>query len=413
MRATVASISALLLSVAILLMGSGLQSTLLPVRASLENFRTTEIGLMGSSYYVGFALGCFYGGRAVQRVGHIRTYTALTAIAAAVVLIHALAIDPLAWAVLRALTGVCFAGLFLVIESWLNDRAGNDNRGLVMGIYTMVYLTVIVAGQMMLTLADPSQFALFAFASILVSIAAVPVALTRSPEPKPVAEVRLRLGKLYRGSPSGMVGVLMGGMATGAFWSLGPSYAIGVGADANEVAIFMSIAVLGGALVQWPIGRLSDRLDRRAVLVAACGVGALAAGCFVLFDVGKGYAGASLTAVFGAATMPIYAIAAAHAFDLVERSDYVETSSGLLLANSIGAVVGPLAASIVMRWVGPNGMFLATGAAHLALGAFVVWRMKRSAPVPPEQRTKFDLAGTAPTMVPSQSEDEHASRAPL
>jgi MFS family permease len=399
MKALLSSVSSLLFAVAILITGNGLQQTLLPVRASFENFRPIEIGLMGSFYYLGFVLGCVYGGRAIQRVGHIRTFTALASIASAVVLVHGLTVEPLTWAALRAVTGFCFAGLYLVIESWLNERAHNENRGFVMGLYTMINLSVIVVGQMMLTLGDPSSLLLFAYASILVSLAAVPIALTASPQPAPIAKAQLRPAKLYRISPAGVAGVSLAGAATGAFWSLGPAYAVEVGADTREVAIFMSIAVLGGALVQWPIGRLSDRVDRRVVVIGACAVGALAAGGLVAIGGEKSLSAAALAAVFGSAALPLYAISAAHVFDLVERSDFVETSSGLLLANGVGAVAGPLAAAFFMRNVGPQGLFMATGLAHLALGAFVLWRMRTRPPAPEAQRSEFDLATTAPTMV--------------
>ncbi|WP_207538205.1 MFS transporter [Sabulicella rubraurantiaca] len=404
MRALLSPISALLLSVAILIMGNGLQSTLLPVRASFEEFDPTEIGLQGSSYFLGFVVGCILGGRMIQRVGHIRTFAALASVASTVVLIHAMVVEPFTWAVLRAITGFCFAGLYLVIESWLNERAGNENRGMVMGVYTMINLGVIVIGQMMLTLSDPSRFPLFALASILVSLAAVPVALTGAAPPAPLAEARLRPLKLYRISPVGVVGAMMAGVASGAFWALGPAYVVAMGADTRQVAIFMSIAVLGGALIQWPIGRLSDRLDRRIVVIGACLVGA-ASGVGLVMGVDEtGLPMALLAALFGAAAFPLYAICAAHAFDHTAPSDFVEASSGLLLANGLGAVAGPLLASVLMRISGPSGLFMATAVAHLLLAGFVAWRITRRAAMPKELRPDFDLAGTAPTMVAPQEE---------
>ncbi len=407
-RALLPTVSALLFSVAILITGNGLQWTLIPVRASFEHFDPLEIGLLGSSYYLGFALGCLLGGRVIQRVGHIRAFTALTAIASSVVIIHALTTSPAAWWGLRAVTGFCFAGLYLVIESWLNERASNDNRGMVMGLYTMINLSVTIVGQMMLTLGDPADFPLFALASILISLAAVPVALTAARPPARLLQSRLGPAKLYSRSPVGVIGVLFAGVATGAFWSLGPAYAIASGADTAQVAIFMSIAVLGGALVQWPIGRLSDRCDRRIVVVGLCGVGVLAALTLALVNIEDRAVISVLVAAFGASALPLYAISAAHAFDHIDAEDTVETSSGLLLANGMGAIAGPVAAASLMGSAGPGGLFLATAGAHILLAAFVGWRIRTSAPVPREERSDFDLATTAPTMValmPEEKED--------
>lgn len=408
-KALLPTVSALLFSVAILVTGNGLQWTLIPVRANLEGFEPIEIGLLGSSYYLGFALGCLLGGSVIQRVGHIRAFTALTAVASTAVMIHALTSNPTVWWGLRAMTGFCFAGLYLVIESWLNERASNENRGLVMGIYTMINLSVTIVGQMMLTLADPADFPLFALASILISLAAVPVALTAAHPPARLLQSRLRPVKLYSKSPVGVVGVLLAGIATGAFWSLGPAYAIALGANTAEVAVFMSVAVLGGALVQWPVGRLSDRCDRRIVVVGLCAAGVLAALTLALANIEQRAVVSVLVAVFGASAMPLYAISAAHAFDHIEAADTVETSSGLLLANGLGAIAGPIAPASLMGFAGPGGLFVATASAHLVLAAFVLWRIRTSRPVPKEERSEFDLATTAPTMValpPKENERE-------
>lgn len=403
------TIAALLFSVAILVTGNGLQWTLIPIRANILAFDSIEIGLLGSAYYLGFALGCILGAHVIRRVGHIRAFAALTAIASAVMLIHTLTNSPIAWWGLRSVTGFCFAGLYLVIESWLNERAANENRGLVMGIYTMIVLSVTVVGQLMLTLGDPAKFPLFALASILLSLAAVPVALTAARPPARLMESRLRPAKLYSSSPVGVVGVFLAGAATGAFWSLGPVYAIAIGADTSEVAIFMAITVLGGALVQWPIGRLSDRFDRRNIVIGLCGLGVLAAVTLALVHVEERLVTAVLIAAFGASALPLYAICAAHAFDHIEPEDTVETSSGLLLANGLGAIAGPIGAAFLMGRIGPGGLFLATAGVHLVLAVFALWRIRNSLPVPKEQRSEFDLATTAPTMValePGEKEGE-------
>lgn len=398
MAKTFAPIAALLLSVALLIMGNGLQGTLLPVRASLEAFDALEIGVMGSAYYLGFVLGCVRGGPLIRRVGHIRVFTALAAIASTVALVHAISITPWSWWLLRALTGFCFAGLYVVIESWLNDKADNSNRGTIMGVYTMINLSVIMAGQMMLVFDSPLRFSLFALASILVSLAAVPVALTSAPQPAQLAEAKLQPAKLYRLSPSAVIGVLVAGVSSGAFWSLGPVYAGSYSGDPTDIAVFMSAGALGGALALWPVGRLSDRFDRRQVVIGGCILSFAAAACLVYFGGEGPWLLIGLALFFGVASMPIYAISAALAFDHAGKGEVVEIASGLLLINGVGSVVGPLVASAAMKSAGPAGLFMTTGVAHFLLGCFALWRsMQRERP-PEEIRNEFDLTSTAPTM---------------
>ena len=267
-----APITALLISVAMLLMGNGLQGTLLPVRANLEAFSATDIGVLGSSYFLGFAAGCLYGPRLIRRAGHIRAFTALVALASCVVLVHSLFLTPVLWWGLRAMTGFCFAVLYMIIESWLNEKSTNETRGFVFSLYTIINLTVITIGQLMLGLDRPEDFQLFILASILVSLAAVPIALTRAEAPMAPRSVKIRVWHLYKLSPVGVVGCLAVGLANGSFWALAPVFAQNKGADTWGVAVFMSVAVIAGALGQWPLGRLSDKTDRRKVIIgAACG----------------------------------------------------------------------------------------------------------------------------------------------
>jgi MFS family permease len=389
MLSMIAPVGALLLSVAFLLMGNGLQSTLLPVRAEIETFSTLSIGVMGSAYYVGFALGCIGCPYVVRGVGHIRAFTAMVAVAATVALLHILFLSPVVWWPLRGLTGFCFAGLYLVIESWLNDRATNQTRGAIFGIYTFINLTVITVGQFMITLYDPASFPLFMLASILVSLAAVPVALTRAQAPAPIAAVRLRPWRLYGLSPVGMVGCGVVGLANGAFWSLGPLYATGEGLGLASLATFMGLTVLGGALAQWPFGRLSDSRDRRQVIALACGLAVIAG--LALAIVGGLWTRAifPLTVLFGAFAFPLYALCVAHANDMMAKDEFVEASSGLLLANGVGSAIGPLFASGAMSLLGPSGLFFYTAVIHAGMLAFVLHRIRQRAPAPPEERGSF------------------------
>lgn len=409
MAAAVAPVAALLLSVAFLLMGNGLQGTLLPVRANLEAFGALNIGVLGSSYFLGFAIGCLYGPHVVRRAGHIRTFTAMVAIASCVVLGHALVVNSIVWWLLRAATGVCFAVLFMVIESWLNEKSTNETRGFIFSVYTIVNLTVITLGQLMLVLDEPSDFPLFALASILVSLAAVPVALTKAQAPAPIAAVKIRIGHLYRLSPVGVVGCLAVGAVNGSFWALGPVFAQGDGASAADVAYFMSIVVIAGAIGQWPLGRLSDRTDRRKVIVMSS-IGAAMAGIGMVV-LSRFWDPGILAAafLFGLFAFPLYALSVAHMNDFVQPEGYVEAAGGLLLLYAMGAVVGPLLASFVIRFVGTDSLFAFTACVHALVAVFAAYRMRRRAPAPQEEHIPFAdalrVAQTVSTVDPL-SQDE-------
>ncbi len=269
LKQSMLSVSTLMASVAVLLMGNGLLGTLIPVRANLEAFSGIDIGILGSFYFVGFTLGCVTGPLLIARVGHIRTYLAFVAVAAIAALVHVLATDVWVWWLTRATTGFSFSVLFIVIESWLNERSDNETRGTVLSIYMVINLTVLMLGQLMLTLADPRSFSLFVVAAILFLLAALPVAMTRAQSPNPIPVVWPRLMRLYRVSPVGAVVCFAVGLANGAFWSIGPLFPMDRGFGTPGIAFFMSAVVLGGAIGQWPLGRLSDTVDRRYVILAA------------------------------------------------------------------------------------------------------------------------------------------------
>ena len=263
-----APVATLLLSAAILLAGQGLQATLLPVRASLESFSTFAIGGMGAAYFFGFTVGCLKGGELVRRVGHIRVFLAMSAMASAAPLLHGLVVEPLAWGVLRFVTGFCLSALYMVIESWLNESSDNTNRGLIFSTYTMITLTMMASGQMMTLLYEPTGLQLFIIASVLFSIGAVPVALSVAPSPSQPARTDIDLRQLFSVSPSGTIGCFVAGLANGSFWGLAPIFAGVIGDAVTMAAWFMAAVVIGGAITQWPLGLLSDRVGRRKVLVA-------------------------------------------------------------------------------------------------------------------------------------------------
>ncbi len=382
MTRTLAPVAALLISVSILLTGQGLQGTLLPVRASLESFPTIAIGIMGAAYFLGFTLGCLRGGELVQRVGHVRVFLAMTALASASPLMHGLVLHPFAWSLLRALTGFCFAVLYIVIESWLNEVATNENRGIIFSTYVMITLTVLAGGQMMTLLYDPSGLELFIIASVLVSLGAIPVALSTAPTPEQPESVKPDMARLFRIAPAGVAGCLAIGTANGAFWSLAPVFTSGISGNTELAAWFMTSAVIGGAIAQWPLGFLSDRIGRRRTLLA-CGLfGVGVAVLIVVFSAQLSFAAINLLgALWGAVAFPLYAIAVAHANDYAEPDEYVMVSSGLLLVYGVGAIIGPFVASTLMSGIGPSGLYVFAAAAHglmaLYVGSRILLRGKR------------------------------------
>ena len=399
MKHALAPVAALLIGVAILMTGSGLQGTLLPVRASLEHFSTISIGVMGAAYFSGFTLGCLRGGELIKSVGHVRVFLAMTALASASPLIHGLVLDPFAWSLLRFLTGFCFAVLFVVIESWLNERSSNEDRGLVFSTYVMITLTVLAGGQMMTLLYEPEGLELFIIASVLVSLGAVPVALSKSVTPELPQDAQVDLRRLFSISPAGLVGCLATGIANGAFWSLAPVFTSALSDDTSLAAWFMSSTVVGGAAAQWPLGHLSDKFGRRKTLLAAASIAAVIA-LFTVVTYGElGFVGINLVgAAWGFFAFPMYAIAVAHANDYAEPEDYLVVSSGLLLVYGIGAVTGPFVASAVMTFTNPAGLYLLIGVVQVVLAAYVLHRIFRRPSVPADQHIAFsDALATAHT----------------
>ena len=392
MVTAVIPVFALLLSTTFLLTGNGLQGTLLPIRANLEKFSTMDIGILGSTYFFGFALGCWIGPYLVRRVGHIRSFIALVCITASIALIHALYPIPLVWWILRIFTGFCFAALYMIIESWLSEKSTSDNRGMIFSIYSIISMTVLTAGQLMITLYDPAGFQLFCMVAIFISLSAIPVALTTATSPGALYVVRLRLIRLYRISPVGVAGCFAVGLANGSFWSVGPVFAQRMGLDISGIAYFMSITVIAGAIAQAPLGLASDRMDRRKVIALTCVSAAVAGLAMILF--GRRFEHGILVCAFlcGSFAFSLYAICVAHANDFAAPEDYVETASGLLLFHAIGAVVGPLAASSLITLCGEWGLFGFTAIIHMATAVFAVARTRRRAPAPEEERTIFSEA---------------------
>ncbi len=395
MRKNLRPIASLLLGVAFLLAGNGLQFTLLPLRGHVEGFSAIEIGGIGSAYYAGFVGGCLLAPYIILRAGHIRAFAALVALAVVVGLAYPLANAVWPWVVFRLVNGFCIAGFYLVVESWLNDRASNEARGFVMSSYVMVIYVAFTAGQLMVMVYPIEGAENFILAAMLASLAIVPVALTRSAQPAAVTMVSFRPWHVYQTVPVGLVASFAIGAFNGAFFGLGPVSAARSGLNVAEVAVFMSAATLAGAAAQWPAGRLSDRYDRRLVLLVLL-IGTGVSGLLLWLFAKSAWLLVGFGFVYGALALPGYALAAAHAYDKTDTSDMMSTAATVLLANAVGAVIGPLLAPAVMDALGPRSLFLFNAVVAAALAGYVFYRIKVQPSLAPPEKTEFDLATTAP-----------------
>jgi len=359
MLQTIVSVYSLLTATAILLLGSGLLGTLVALRAGLENFPKGVIGLIMSGFFLGYVAGSYLCPRVIRGFGHIRSFSAFAAIGCASVILHGLWIDAAVWLLLRAVTGISMLGMYLVIESWLNSLSSDRTRGRLFAVYMTINLLALGAGQYLLLIYEPGSLAPFALTALFFSLALVPIALTRMLQPAHVPVARLGLRHLYATSPLGVSGALVSGLVSGAFWGMGPIYALNAGFDEAGIARFMSGVIFGGALLQWPLGHLSDRHDRRLVILGvSLAAGAAALAVFFLVDRQQTLAALLAAVLFGGCAFSIYSLSVAQANDHLQSEHVLETTRGLLLLSGIGAAIGPLAAGLLMQWIGARVLMI-------------------------------------------------------
>jgi MFS family permease len=380
-RPTVSTLFALLLGYGLMQMGNTCQGTLLSIRGGIEGFSPALIGAVGSGFWTGIVIGSLRCGRWIQKVGHIRAFLALGAIASTAPLLHLLAIHPICWVAARALTGFCFAGLFMVVESWLNGAATEQTRGQILSVYGMTGLLAGILGQLLLPAANPAGFRPFCVIAIIIAIALVPIALTQAVAPiQKGGEIRISLRELYRQSPLGLVAAFLCGVTTSAFFTLGPIFAQRRGFDTAGVAVFMASGTLGGFLLTYPLGLLSDRLDRRLVIIGAAITAAVT--LLVLVAVVPKHAPPWIVylcvALFGGTIVPTYSVVMAHVNDSVGEGEFVAASSGLLIVQGAGAVLGPLIAGLAMSFL-QRGLSSTIITAQVLMVAFGVYRMRQKA----------------------------------
>ncbi|WP_339524154.1 MFS transporter [Pseudomonas sp. EA_35y_Pfl2_R111] len=411
MWSLIAPISSLLGGVALLLLGNGLLNTLLTLRGVAEGYSTSMLGLIMSGYFVGFLLGTWLAIPLVRRVGHIRAFAFCAALAAITALLHVLIIDPWVWLGLRVLYGLALVSLYMVIESWLNAQVPNDKRGQVFAVYMAVNLGALAAAQQLLNLASPSDFVLFVLAAMLISAALMPITLTRQIQPNVPDTLHTNLRQIASIAPLALAAAGLSGLALGAFWGMAPVYAALNGFDATGVGLLMSSTILGGALLQWPIGIYSDKHDRRLVLFWVVALAVLVAVLMSLLPAGRLLLG--LMFIWGGLAFAIYPIAVAQLIDQLHSDEILAGSSSLLMVNGIGSVCGPLLAGVLMQHLGAQALPLYFATTLGLLAAYTLYRLRHvsdlvSAPAGhfmPMLRTSHTVLELMPDAPPADSPD--------
>ena len=390
-------IAPLLLAASILLGGNGVLGTLIALRGNLEGFDTALIGLMGACYFVGFFGASFSAARLIRSIGHVRAFAALAAIGAVAPLIMAMIPNAWVWMAIRVISGFCFAALLMVIESWINESSKNTSRGRVLGVYRIVDLLAVTGTQFLIPLVGAAGYQIFSVVSLMYCLSLVPVALSTRTHPRAPDNLKLELGTIWRISPLACLTSLAIGLTNSAFRLVGPIYGIEIGLDTGAVVVFMTLGIIGGTVSQYPLGYMSDKLGRRKMVLAVT-IGAMLAALMLSHQqvgaVASVYAGIF---AFGAFALPLYSLAAALANDRAEAGQYVLVSAGLTFFFSLGAVIGPYAASLVIKYFGPAAFFIYTCIVHGSLALIVVIRMRRRPSVPAEEQSKFvGLLKTSP-----------------
>ncbi len=385
-----------------------MQGTLLGVRASIEGFDTATIGIIMSLYYFGFLGGSYYVPKLISKVGHIRVFTALASLASSTVLLHGLYPDPWLWAIIRGFTGFAYAGLYIVVESWLNNASTNKTRGQMFGLYQIIGFGGMVIGQFGLNIADPGEIDLFVMASILVSIALLPIALSSRPAPDFEEPEPLSLKRLYVISPLGLMGAFITGLGTGAIFGLGAVYATEIGMTIPQISTFMALYIAGGVASQMPIGWLSDRYDRRLVIIVVAFLttitGAL---CFIVS--GNPYILNAVFFMLGALSLPLYGLSMAHINDHLNPRQYVGASASAILVNGVGAAIGPLAISVLMSLFGTEVYFPLITLVFLYLVVYGLYRTRKRDAVPLDEQGDHSTMPIRPTPISMTiTEEGHA-----
>jgi MFS family permease len=389
MTRAIYQLTVLFLGFGLLTLANGLINSVLVLRMQVEGFALEVSGLVMSAHALGVLIGPFVVPRLLHRTGHIRLFAILAAVISVVTLLHPLLIEVPAWLGLRVVSGFALAGCSMILESWLNHRADHGTRGRVLAVYMIVNYLGFGLGQFLLATGSPASFELFSLAAALFSLALLPIAATRINEPERPEPQVPTFYRLWRLSPLGTVACFAAGFIGMAFIAAGPLFARARGLDLDAIAVFMGVAVISGLVLQLPIGRLSEQMDRRKLIAIVSFVFALLAVAMISASRHGALAATLMVAVYGAVGYTLYPLALTHANDMIEPHETVALSGGLIFASALGSILGPIAATGAMSVIGPDGLFAATALMAGGLGLFAIWRVLEGAPVVEAARTGF------------------------
>jgi len=391
---TVVAIWPLFVGLSLIGLAVGVQGSLLGVRGAIEGFDDMSIGLLMSCYFAGFLAGSQLTPKLIQRVGHIRIFAALSAVASVTILIHALFVNPWVWAVMRLLTGFAFSTIYVVSESWLNQSSNNANRGQILSIYTTILLAGICAGQFMLNLADPSGFTLFILISVMVSVAAVPILLSIVPTPPNEETERVTMSHLWYRTPVGVIAIIVSQWVSSMLFGMGAVYATRLGFTVAEVANFMGAMMAGGMILQWPLGKLSDMIDRRWVIGFSCLAGVFVALLISFINEASLWL-YGLAFLFGGCSLSLYSIVVAFTNDHLRPAEIVPASGTIVLIAGLTSITGPVTAVFWLQIFGLKSFFVLLGVSLLGMGVMSIWRVLTIPALPAEYKVQSTLQAAA------------------
>ncbi len=389
---------ALLLGLMLLMLGNGMQGTLLGIRGAIEGFSTFELSIVMSGYFVGFLAGSQLTPILIRRVGHVRVFAALASMVSAILILFPAITIPWAWVLLRVAFGFCFSGVYVTAESWLNNSVSNENRGKALSLYVLVQMLGIVAAQFILLTGDASGFVLFVIPSVLVSLSFLPILLSINPTPAFETTKRMSLRELYDTSPLGCVGMFLLGGIFSAQFGMAAVYGGDAGMTPGQIPVFVASFYIGALVLQYPIGWISDRMDRRQLIMWVSVVGSVGA---IIGVVGGNALPVLLIAAFlvGGLSNPLYALLVAYTNDMLDGDDMAAASGGLIFINGVGAIAGPIITGWLLGSIGPGGFWVFLGALLIAIAGYAMWRMtQRPSSIGPDETATY--APILPTSTP-------------